>query len=88
MVVHVGLSPMLLIHVSMRDVHMLHLSVVVLMAVGGEQMAPVLPTVQVVRHVEVLMAMRDGVMWGSLFVGPPSRPLGAPGHLLPAQKPR
>lgn len=53
---------MLLLDVSVRDVDMLDRCVVVLVTVSGEQMSPVLTTVQVVRHVEVLVTVLDGLV--------------------------
>src|SRR5215216_6701159 len=54
-VVDVSLAPVLLLDVLMRDVHVLQLGMVVLVHVGGQQVAPVLPSMQVVGHVEVLV---------------------------------
>jgi hypothetical protein len=45
MVMDVRLSSMLLLDVPMRHVHMLDFGVVVVVAVSGEQMRPVLATV-------------------------------------------
>lgn len=58
----VPFSAMLLLDVSVRDVDMLDCCVVVLVTVSGEQMSPVLTTVQVVRHVEVLVTVLDGLV--------------------------
>ena len=54
-VVHVRLPRMLLLHVLVRDVHVVQTGVVVPMAVGGHQVRPVLALRQVVRDVEVLV---------------------------------
>ncbi len=60
MVVQVCLPPVLLRLVLMRGVHVVNLGVVVLVGVSGKQMSPVLATVQVVRYVEVLVAVHHG----------------------------
>jgi hypothetical protein len=57
MIVEVCLPPMLFLHVPVRDVHVLHRGVVVLVSVGWEQVCPVLSLMQVVRDVIVLVAM-------------------------------
>lgn len=62
MVVDVRLSPMLLLDVPMRHVHVPDFGVVVLMAVSGEQVRPVLATMQVVRHVKVLVTVLQGLV--------------------------
>jgi hypothetical protein len=46
---------MFLIHVPVRDVHVLDGGVVVSMAVGGQQVRPILALRQVVGDVEVLV---------------------------------
>jgi len=53
---------MLLLHVPVRDVHVLQRGVVVLVSVGGEQVAPVLSLMQVVRDVIVLVAVLQGLV--------------------------
>lgn len=53
---------MLLVHVLVRDVHVIHRRVVVLVRVSGEQVPPVLSLVQVVRDVIVLVAVPQGLM--------------------------
>src|SRR6266542_4441121 len=53
---------MLLLHVPMRDVHVLQGGVVVVVSVRGEQVSPILSLMQVVRDVIVLMAMLQGLM--------------------------
>jgi len=61
-VVDVGLPPVLLVHVSVRDMHVLHGGMVVLVRMGGQQMAPVLSLMQVMRDVVVLVPMLQGVV--------------------------
>jgi hypothetical protein len=61
-IVDVRLPPMLLLHVLVRDVHVFHCRVVVLVSVSGEQVPPVLSLVQIVRDVIVLVAMLQGLM--------------------------
>jgi hypothetical protein len=58
-VVEVGLPPVLLGLVLVRGMDVIERRVVVLVSVRGEQVAPVLSLMQVVRHVEVLVAMHD-----------------------------
>jgi hypothetical protein len=58
----VCLSPVLLLHVPMRDVHVLQCRMIVLVSVSGEQVPPILSSVQVVRDVIVLVAMLQGLM--------------------------
>lgn len=62
MVVDVCFPPMLLVHVLVRDVHVIYGRMVVLVSVSGEQVPPVLSQVQVVRDVIVLVAMHQGLM--------------------------
>jgi hypothetical protein len=62
MVVDMRLSAMLLLDVTVRDVYVLDACVVVVVAVGGEQVPPVLPLMQVVRHVKVLVTVLDGLV--------------------------
>ena len=62
MVVDVRLPSVLLLDVSVRDVHVLDFSVVVFVTVSGEQVPPVLATMQVVRHVKVLVTVLDGLV--------------------------
>jgi len=70
---------MLLLHVPVRDVHVLQGGVVVLVSVGGEQMSPVLSLMQVVRDVIVLVAMLQGLMlMMSLLPRHPRSPLSSP----------
>src|SRR6266571_816451 len=79
---------MLLLHVPVRDVHVLQCGVVVLVSVGGEQMSPVLSLMQVVRDVIVLVAMLQGLMlMMSLLprharspLSPPPRPIRSTVH--------
>src|SRR6266542_7122936 len=61
-VVHVPLPAVLLRHVLMGHVDVVHLRVVVLVGVGGEEVAPVLTSMEVVGDVEVLVTMLDGVV--------------------------
>jgi hypothetical protein len=62
MVVDVRLSPMLLLDVSVRHVHVPDFGVVVLVAVSGEQVRPVLATMEIVRHVEMLVTVLQRFM--------------------------
>jgi hypothetical protein len=61
-VVNVGLPPVLFLLVLVRDVHVVHGRMVVLVRVGGEQMPPVLSAVKVVRDVEVLVPVLQGIV--------------------------
>jgi hypothetical protein len=56
---HVGLTPVLVLHVLVRDMDMLHRGVVVIMAMGRQQMTPVLSHMEVMGHVVVLVAVFD-----------------------------
>jgi hypothetical protein len=56
-IVHVSLAPVLLLGIPMRHVHVLERWMVVLVGVGGQEVPPVLPAMQVMRHVEVLVAV-------------------------------
>jgi hypothetical protein len=62
MVMHVGLTPVLVLHVLVRDMDMLYRGVVVIMAMGRQQMTPVLSHMQVMRHVVVLVTVFDVLM--------------------------
>ena len=62
MVVDVRLAPMLLLDVSVWDVHVLQGGVVVLVSMGGQQMRPILSLMQVVRNVIMLVAMLQSLM--------------------------
>jgi hypothetical protein len=62
MVVDVCFPPMLLLRVLVRDVHVIHCRVVVLVSVSGEQVPPVLSLVQVVRDVIMLVAVLQVLM--------------------------
>jgi hypothetical protein len=62
MVVDVCLPPMLLLRVLVRDVHVIHCRMVVLVSVSGEQVSPVLSLVQVMRDVIVLVAVLQVLM--------------------------
>ena len=62
MVMDMRLSAMLLLDVTVRDVYVLHLGMVVLVHVGGQQVPPVLAAMQVVRHVKVLVTVLDGLV--------------------------
>jgi hypothetical protein len=55
MVVNVCLSAMFFLHVLVRSVDVFNFGVVVLVRMRGEEMSPVLTTMQVVRDVEVLV---------------------------------
>lgn len=54
-IVDVCLPAVLFLHVPVWNVHVVQCGVIVLVRVGGQQMTPVLPPVQVVRGVEVLV---------------------------------
>jgi hypothetical protein len=62
MVVDMRLSAMLLLDVTVRDVYVLDACMVVVVAVSGEQVPPVLALMQVVRHVKVLVTVLDGIV--------------------------
>lgn len=62
MVVDVGFSAVLLVHITVRDVHVVHAGMVVLVGMGGQQMTPVLPLMQVVRDVVVLVPVLQGLV--------------------------
>ena len=62
MVVHVSFPPMLPFHVPVRDVDVLDLGMVVVVGMSGQQMGPVLAPMQVVRDVEMLVTVFDGVV--------------------------
>ena len=51
----VGLSAVLLVHVVVRDVHVLNRRMVVLVDVGRQEVTPVLPTMEVVGDVVMLV---------------------------------
>jgi hypothetical protein len=61
-VVDVSLSSVFLLHVAVRDVHVLQCRVIVLVIMGGEQVPPILSPVKIVRDVIVLVAMLQGLM--------------------------
>jgi hypothetical protein len=61
-VVDVSFSSVFLGLVLMGDVDVLDLRVVVLMGVGGQEMHPVLASMEVVRDVEMLVAVVEGVV--------------------------
>jgi hypothetical protein len=61
-VVDVRLPPVFLVHVPVRDVNMIEGRMVVVVRVGGKQMAPVFSLVQVVRHVIVLVPVLQGLV--------------------------
>jgi hypothetical protein len=48
---------MLFLDVSVRHVHMPDFRVVVFMAMSGEQVRPVLATMEIVRHMKVLVSV-------------------------------
>lgn len=62
MVVDVGLPPVLLGLVLMRDVHVLHLRMVVLVGVRRQEMHPVLSSMEIVGDVVVLVAVIERVV--------------------------
>jgi hypothetical protein len=61
-VVDVGLPPVLLGLVLMRDVHVLDLRVIVLVRMSRQEMHPILASVQVMGDMEVLVAVVEGVV--------------------------
>ena len=62
MVVDMRFPAMLLFNVPVRDMHVLDASVVVGVAVSGEQVPPVLALMQVVSDVKVLVTVLDGLV--------------------------
>jgi len=62
MVVDVSLSAVLLVDVTVRDVNVVHGRMVVLVGMCGQQMAPVLSLMQVVRDVVVLVPVLQGLV--------------------------
>jgi hypothetical protein len=62
MVMHVGLTAVLLLHVLVRDMDVLYRGVVVIVDVGRQQVAPVLAHMEIVGHVVVLVAVFDVLM--------------------------
>ena len=56
---HMRFSTMLFLHIDVRDVHMLHRRVIVLMWVRRQQMHPVLSLMEVMSDVIVLVAVRE-----------------------------
>ena len=77
MVVDVSLSAVLLVDVTVRDVNVVHSRMVVLVGMSGQQMAPVLSLVQIVRDVVVLVPVLQGFV-GVVTLRPRHRP-----HLSP-----
>src|SRR5688572_25431154 len=69
-VVDVTFSSMFFVHVLVRDMHVLQCRMVVLVHMGRKQMGPVLPLVQVVRHVVVLVPVLQGLV---LMIAPRPR---------------
>jgi hypothetical protein len=61
-VVDVGLPSVLLGLILVRDVHVLHLGVVVLVRVSGKEMHPILASMEVMGDVEMLVAMVECVV--------------------------
>lgn len=57
MVVDVRLSPMLFLDVPVRHMHVPDFGVVVFVAMRGEQVRPVFATMEIVRHMKVLVPM-------------------------------
>jgi hypothetical protein len=54
-VVDVALPPVFLLRIPVRDVHVLHRRMVVIVGMGRQEMAPVLASMHVMRDVEVLV---------------------------------
>jgi hypothetical protein len=59
MIVDVGLTAVLVLHVLVRDMDVLYRGVVVIVGVGRQQMPPVLSPMEVMGHVVVLVAVFD-----------------------------
>jgi len=53
----VRLSPMLFLDVPVRHVHVPDFGVVVFVAMSGEQVRPVFATMEIVRHMKVLVTV-------------------------------
>jgi len=62
MVVDVGFPAVLLVHVPMGNVYVFQCGMVVLVRMGGKQMPPVLPLMQIVGDVVVLVPMLQGLV--------------------------
>jgi hypothetical protein len=58
-IVHMRLSTVFFLHIDVRDVHVLYRRVIVLMRMGGQQMNPVLPLMEVMGDVIMLVAVLD-----------------------------
>jgi hypothetical protein len=61
-VVNVGFSTMLALHVLVRDVHVLYGGMVVIVRMSGQQVSPVLTLMEIVGHVVVLVTVLDAVV--------------------------
>ena len=59
---HIRLSTMLFLCVDVRDVHMFHRRMVVIVRVGGQKVHPVFSLMKVMRHVVVLVAVLDSLV--------------------------
>ena len=59
---NVGFSTMLALHVLVRDVHVLHGGMVVIVRMRGQQVSPVLTLMEIVGHVVVLVTVLDAVV--------------------------
>jgi hypothetical protein len=68
--VDVAFSSVFLVHVLVRDMHVLQCRMVVLVDMGRKQMRPVLPLVQVVRYVVMLVPVFQGLV---LMIAPRPR---------------
>lgn len=75
MVVDVGFPPVLLVRVPVGNVHVFESRMVVLVSMGGEQMTPVLPLMQVVGDVVMLVSMLHGFV---LVMAPAPLPSRSP----------
>ena len=78
----VRLSPMLFLDVPVRHVYVPDFGVIVLVAVSGKQVRPVLATMEVVRHVKVLVTMLQGLVVMTSMLRHSSPPAG-PVNCLP-----
>jgi hypothetical protein len=80
MVVDMRFSAMLLLDVPVWDVYVLDACVVVIVAVSGEEVSPVLASMQVVRHVEVLVTVLDGLVAMTSHLRHQLPPVGRAGY--------
>ena len=60
MVVNVGFSTMLALHVLVWNMHMLYGGMVVIVRMGGQEVSPVLTLMEIVGHVVVLVTVLGG----------------------------